>query len=248
MVMNMILDEGHSTDKVSSQINSGSNEVTGVARKFSLKEMLNYAGHGLNKAGYQWQRVANSGRKRVWIIEKDGQRTKVAVRTTQDRWFAFPRKNDGWKTLDEVGVESVVVAAVDDPDKPKNIEIYLFPVDAVRQCFNENYKARDEAGHAIVKVHQGRFGMWIALDRQNSGAAALVGSGLAQDFPAIAIVPVAGAGDKASLEHPLELDRPRGDYLPRTATIADVIFVARRRIAEISGMPFDKVSLELRIG
>ncbi len=219
-----------------------------MERKLSLREMVDHAGQGLEKAGYQWQRVQKTGRKRVWALEKDGKTTKAAVRTTQDRWFAFPRKGDRWKTLDEVGADAVVVAAVDNPDRPRSIEVYVFPADEVRQRFNANYQARGEAGHAIVTTHQGHFGMWIALDRQPAGSASSVGSGLAEDFPAVAVVPIAGTGDAESAEQPVVPDRPWGASMPRATTIAEVMVEARRRIAEISGMPFDKVSLELRIG
>ncbi|MEE8203873.1 MAG: hypothetical protein V3R74_08985 [Alphaproteobacteria bacterium] len=246
--MNVNVDKEPGIDTVLHARKSNTKEGIVVERKLSLREMLDHTGKGLDKAGYQWQRMPKTGRKRVWALEKDGKTTKAAVRTSQDRWFAFPRKGDGWKTLDQVGADAVVVAAVDDPDRPKNIEVYVFPADEVRRRFNENYQARGEAGHAIVTTHQGHFGMWIALDRQPAGSAASVGSGLAQDYPAVAVVPIAGAGDAGSAEHPVVPDRPRGAIMPRTTTIAEVIGEARRRIAEISGMPFDKVSLELRIG
>lgn len=219
-----------------------------MEQKLSLREMLQYAGLGLEKAGYQWRRVQKMGRKRVWMLEKDGEATKTAVRTSQDRWFAFPRKGDGWKTLDEVGADAVVVAAVDNPDRPRSVEVYVFPADEVRRRFNENYEARGEAGHAIVTTHQGNFGMWIALDRQPGGLAYAVGSGLAQDFPPVAVVSITGADDAQSVEESVVTERPRGASTPHATTIAEVIDEARRNIAEISGVPFDKVSLELRIG
>ena len=191
--MNTNVDLGRETDKVHRERKSNTKEGMDVERKLSLTKMLDHAGQGLDKAGYQSQRMQKIGRKRVWALEKDGKTTIAAVRTTQDRWFAFPRKGDGWKTLDEVGADAVVVAAVDDPDRPRNIEVYIFPADEVRQRFNENYQARGEAGHAIVATHQGHFGMWIALDRQPAGSASAVGSGLAEDYPAVAVVPMVGA-------------------------------------------------------
>ena len=246
--MNANIDIERSADKVHRKGKSNTKKGMEMERKLSLREMLDHAGQGLDKAGYQWRRMQKTGRKRVWALEKDGKTTIATVRTSQDRWFAFPRKDDGWKTLDEVGADVVVVAAVDNPDRPKNIEVYVFPADDVRKRFNENYQARGEAGHAIVATHQGHFGMWIALDRQPGGSANSVGSGLAQDYPAVAVVPIANAGDAESSEQPAVPDRPWGASTPRANTIAEVIDEARRRIAEISGMPFEKVGLELRIG
>lgn len=230
------------TDEVSDM-----KENTNMEQKLSLKEMLQYAGQGLEKAGYQWHRIQKMARKRVWMLEKGGEQTKAAVRTSQDRWFAFPRKGDGWKTLDEVGADAVVVAAVDNPDRPRNVEVYVFPAEEVRRRFDANYQARSDAGHAIVTTHKGSFGMWIGLDRQPEGSPHAVGSGLAQDFPPVAVVPIAGADATPLVEESLVTESPKGTSIAHATTIAEVIDEARRKIAEISGMPLDKVSLELRI-
>jgi hypothetical protein len=246
--MNTNVDIKSETGNVNFERKLDSKGVMDVKQKLSLREMLDYAGQGLEMAGIQWQRLPKTARKRVWELEKEGKTTKAAVRTTQDRWFAFPRKDDGWKTLDEVGADVVVVAAVDNPDRPKNIEVYVFPADEVRRRFDESYNAHAEAGHAIVTTHRGHFGMWIALDRQPAGSAASVGSGLADDYPPVAVVPIASAASAEALGQPVAPSRPLAASRPRAATIAEVIDEARRRIAEISGMPLDKVSLELRIG
>lgn len=246
--MNLRFDIRHKQYNVRSGEVSDTKEKMDVEQKLSLREMLQCAGQGLEKAGYQWQRIQKMGRKRVWMLEKDGEETRAAVRTSQDRWFAFPRKGDGWKTLDEVGADAVVVAAIDNPDRPRSVEVYVFPAEEVRRRFNENYRARGEAGHAIVTTHQGNFGMWIGLDRQPGGSPHAVGSGLADDFPPVAVVPIAGPNDTQSVGESVVTEHPEAGSMPRATTIAKVIEEARRQIAEISGMPFDKVSLELRIG
>ena len=75
------------------------------------------------------------GRSNVWEVEENGRQRRVSIRTTKDRWFAFPplQKGTKWKTLDDVDI--VVVAAVDDRDDPRNVEVYRFDAEEIRRRF-----------------------------------------------------------------------------------------------------------------
>ena len=72
----------------------------------------------------------------IYLRDYKDSRTQVAsVRTTRNRWFAFPPLDDGkrWKTLDNAKL--VLVSAVDDPAEPKNVDVYLFPAGEERKAF-----------------------------------------------------------------------------------------------------------------
>lgn len=197
----------------------------------------------LEEQGYELERVPGRGLSNIWTMSKDGQSEIASIRTTQDRWFAFPPLNNGenWKTLDDV--DTVVVAAVDDRDNPRNVEVYVFPADEVRNRFNAAYSARIEAGQTV----RNNFGMWVALDVDDRGIAASIGSGIREQFPPVAIYPVEGLGDNANprdsmAKHEAE---PVGDD-PRL-TIGDILSRARSDIAATAGVEVDAVNLDLKI-
>lgn len=196
--------------------------------------------------GFKMERVPKKGLANIWQMTKGGRTERVSIRTTRDRWFTFLPLGGGvnWKTLDEV--EVVLVAALDRKHAPRVIEVYMFPADEVRKRFNAAYKARKEAKHKINET----FGFWLALDRDTRPTATSVGSGLAEDFPPIAVYPIselralapeggpgsAGAvGDNAQSE----------EWQP--LTIAEAVDWARQQVARLAGVKTDAVKLDLKI-
>ncbi|WP_424579252.1 hypothetical protein [Bradyrhizobium sp. USDA 241] len=121
------------------------------------------------------------------MITKWGKTRKASIRTTRDRWFAFPPLENGkkWKTLDEVDV--VIVATVDDRHDPKNVEVYIFPAAEVRKRFDASYAARVAAGQTM----RDNFGMWVALDKKERNSPADVGSGIVDHYKPVAVIPIA---------------------------------------------------------
>ena len=144
--------------------------------------LVGAATRALRRAGLAPKRVPGRGRSNIWEVEEGGRHKRVSIRTTQDRWFAFPprKKATTWKTLDDVDI--VIVAAVDDHDDPRNVEVYRFDAEEVRERFNASYAARINAGQTV----RDDFGMWLSLDEDDRGLPASVGAGLATAYPPIA--------------------------------------------------------------
>ena len=86
--------------------------------------LVEAAKRALEEQGYSMERVPGRGLSNIWKVSKGGKTQVASIRTTQDRWFAFPPLNDGtkWKTLDDADI--VVVAAVDDRDDPTAVETF----------------------------------------------------------------------------------------------------------------------------
>ena len=203
--------------------------------------LVDAATRALAKTNAELKRIPGRGKSNVWEIEEGGQVKRVAVRTTQDRWFAFPPMENGtkWKTLSDVDV--VVVASVDDRDDPRRVEVYRFDADEVRKRFDESYAARTGAGQS----EPDGYGMWVALDKDRRGLPASVGSGIAAQYPPIATYPL----DQRKAEEPVAADEKGEDAVlgPEPETIATVMSFARARIAELSGVPEESVKLDCRI-
>lgn len=196
--------------------------------------------NALEAQGYKVQKVPGRGLSSIWTYENGEDKGRLAIRTSQDTWFAFPRHSGGWKTLDSV--DKVVVAAVDHQDAPENIEVYLFSADEVRKCFNASRKARIDAG-MIVKDD---YGMWIkinVIDHTNYPQG--VGSGLGDIYPAIATEPlsVETADDMSFLEDIEPLNAAAHDI-----SIVDILDAAKLSISQKLGVPKSHVVLEMRLG
>lgn len=195
---------------------------------------------GLREQGYNLRRLPGRGRSNVYEAELDGQKSRVSVRTTKDRYFAFPPIKDGtkWKTLDEADL--VVVATTNSRHNPQKVEVYLFDAAEVRERFDSSYKARIKAKR---KVRDG-FGMWLCLDRVDRGNPRDVGTGLGDDHPPIAVYSIdelisGDSGAPASIPGESHEDEP--------TTIAEVVNWTRQRIASLAGVETDAVKLDLKI-
>ncbi|WP_206077165.1 MULTISPECIES: hypothetical protein [Mesorhizobium] len=207
--------------------------------------MVDAAKKAAEAQGYSMTRVPGRGLSNIWNITKGGKTEMAAIRTTRDRYIAFPPLQGGakWKTLDDV--ETVIVATVDSKDDPENVEVYIFPAHDVRKRFNAHYAARSKEGQTI----KDNFGMWVGLDRDNRGIAASVGTGILDHYKRVAVYSISD----------LLADNPHGEagseepeHAPETvepglSTIAEVMAWARDRVAQLAGVQAEAVKLDLKI-
>lgn len=195
----------------------------------------------LAKTNAELRRLPGRGKSNVWEIEEGGEVKRVAIRTTQDRWFAFPPMENGskWKTLSDVDV--VIVASVDNRKDPRHVQVYRFDADEVRKRFKESHEARTEAGQS----EPDGYGMWVGLDEDHRRLPASVGSGIAAEHPPIATYPL----DQGAAKEPGPAGERDEGEVPGSEpeTIAAVMSFARARIAELSGVPEEAVKLDCRI-
>jgi hypothetical protein len=194
---------------------------------------------------YQLKRVPGRGGANMFEASKKGKLAqRVSIRTTRDRWFAFPPLKGGskWKTLDEADV--VVVAALDDPAAPKNIQVYSFPGDEVRARFDDAYKTRVKAGRKL----EDNFGMWVALDPQPDRTPHdAAGSGLAVKYPPLAVIPLEDVATSASEAEDVDDEPPSAREAAAPTTIRDVVAWARDQIAQIAGVRPEAVKLDVKV-
>ncbi|OYW45919.1 MAG: hypothetical protein B7Z08_04790 [Sphingomonadales bacterium 32-68-7] len=218
----------------------------------SWRLMVAAAIEGAKRDGYLMKRQPGRGLSNTYAMTKDGVTKVASVRTTRDRWVAFPPLNGGknWKTLDDA--EVVLVSAADDRENPQNVDVYLFPADEVRKRFDASYAARIQNGHMVPDD----YGMWVMLDKGDDGVVSQVGHGLAAAYPAIArfsideleadLAPKSQAmAQEASV--PAE-EGGQGDGVPELNTVADVLAFAREKIAALTGMPTEAIKLDLKMG
>lgn len=227
------------------------NRLKEMGQSVAWHLMVRGAIKGAEQAGYSLKRQPGRGLSNTYEMTKDGKTKVASVRTTQDRWIAFPplKKGTRWKTLDDV--ELVLVSAVDDRHNPQNVDVYLFPADEVRKRFDASYAARIEQGHTV----RDDYGMWVMLDKGDNEVPSQVGHSLALDYPAIAHFSIdeleaemakgSGNQDADAPVEPLDVAAPVEDDL---LTIADVLAFARKKIAALSGLPSEAINLDLKMG
>jgi hypothetical protein len=217
--------------------------------------MVSAALEGAKAMGYALKRQPGRGLSNTYEMTKDGKTQVASVRTTRDRWIAFPPLDGGakWKTLDDV--DMVLISAVDDRLNPQNVDVYLVPAAEVRKRFDASYAARIKEGHTV----RDDYGMWVMLDQGLDEVPTQVGHGLAVDYPAIArftIDALEAALDpqlrKMADETPVveeEAARPAVVVEgPKLETVADVLAFARSKIAALTGMPAEAIKLDLKMG
>jgi hypothetical protein len=211
---------------------------------------------GARQQGYTLQKQPGRGLSNTYSMTKGNEKKVASVRTTRDRWIAFPPMNGGlkWKTLDEVSW--VLVAAVDNKDNPQNVDVYLFPADEVRDRFNASYAARQAAEHTLPD----NYGMWVMLDQGDDAYPSQVGHSLAVDYPTIARftldelektispdVRKMADDDAPAFEEVAQRDAPEEN--PHALTnVAEVLTFAREKIAALTGMPSNAITLDLKMG
>lgn len=228
------------------------NRLKEMGEAASWRLMVSAALEGAKAAGYAMKRQPGRGLSNTYEMTRDGKTQIASVRTTRDRYIAFPPLDGGkkWKTLDTADV--VLVSAVTDPADPQGVDVYLFPGDEVRKRFNASYAARIENGHTV----RDDFGMWVMIDKGDDQIVSQIGHSLAVDYPAIAhyTLDELEAGVKpetrrmAAEAAPEPEDEVAVEAGPMLKTVADVLGFAREKIASLTGMPAEAIKLDLKIG
>ena len=200
------------------------NRLKEMGETASWRLMVSAAIEGAKKAGYTAKRQPGRGLSNTWELSAGGISKIASVRTTRDRYIAFPPLDGGkrWKTLDTVDL--VLVSAVDEPGDPQNVDVYLFPADDVRKRFDASHAARIENGHTV----RDDFGMWVMLDRGDDTLPGQVGHSLAVDYPAIAR---------------FSIDELEGQITPATEQAVKEATPE----PEVAGMSSDAIKLDLKI-
>lgn len=225
------------------------NRLKEMGESAAWQLMVGAARRGAEKEGYVLTRQPGRGLSNTWRMDKDGGSSIASIRTTRDRWVAFPPLEGGakWKTLDDV--QQVLVAAVDKPENPQNVDVYLFPADEVRRRFDASYAARMKAGHTV----RDNYGMWIKLDAGDPNVPSQVGAGLVDDYPAIAHFSLDELQeDQPPVDaaiHPdaTELEGVHESAAPALSTVGDVMAFARAQIAQLTNMTPEAIKLDLKI-
>ncbi|BAI95720.1 hypothetical protein Sj15T_00690 [Sphingobium sp. TA15] len=217
-----------------------------VARRI----MVGAAITAIEAQGYSLKRQPGRGLSAVYDAVKGNDKKVLSIRTTRDRWFAFPslKKATAWKTLDDSDLVSV--AAVDDVENPQAINVYLFPADEVRKRFDESRAARIANGHNV----KDDWGMWVMLDKGDDNVISQIGHSLAVDYPPIAtytLDELEGEADTVKAEAAVVVEEEieeEKETAVALKTVADVLAFAQERIAALTGMPVEGIKLDLKMG
>lgn len=226
------------------------NRLKEMGEAASWRLMVGAAVKGAKAAGYTMKRQPGRGLSNTYEMTRDGKTRIASVRTTRDRYIAFPPLNGGqnWKTLDNADL--VLVSAVNDPGNPQSIDVYLFPGDEVRNRFNAAYAARIENGHTV----RDDFGMWVMIDKGDDEIINQIGHSLALDYPAIAhyTIDELEAGAEPETKQTAIVAEAKAEVAtevrPTLKTVADVLAFAREKIASLTGMPLETIKLDLKMG
>jgi hypothetical protein len=194
-----------------------------IERRDRLKEI---AYETLAARGYVVERIGGAGKSSMRRLRKDGQQIVATIRTTQDRWFAFPRTSDdkGWLTLDNADV--VVVVSVDDKENPKFALVHMFDQADIKSRMDRAYKARMDANRSIPV---GR-GVWVSLYDDENGSPSFAGAGAGKASPPIAKVPLKKGELGAVPDAPDAPNSPQSGLQPLT------INEAKQRLAITFGV------------
>ncbi len=196
----------------------------------------------MEEAGYALSRVPGRGRSNVHRITRDGTTQVATIRTSRDRWIAYPPLEGGkrWKTLDDSDV--VFISAVDDRHNPRNIQVYQMPKDPVRKAFDDAYADKMKT----KKVVTNNFGMWISLDKID-GREDAAAAGLLKGIKPLATYPVTDLLEADSSGEADIVDDMGGEADAGPATIGEALAIARTQIAALAGVAPEAVKLELKI-
>lgn len=211
----------------------------GGPRKTRIRRLLVEAcTQALESEGWVVSRASGVGNSRIRRITKGGEDKLVAIRTSQDRWFGFPRTRDDarWSTLP--AVDAVAVASLD-PDEPAYTLVHLLDANDVKRRLDRAYAARRAAGHSIPP---GR-GVWIALyENEVPDQPRLVGAGAGLATKPIARLPLV-RGDTPMAMGIVQPVRPFSPAAAMRATTGDAddyepltIAEAKSRLARTLGV------------
>ena len=219
-----------------------SNTTWSSNRRVMIAEALKQ----LKELGYKTQRLPGRGLSATSSFEKEEKKGKLCIRTSTDRWFAFPSTGDGWKTLDDV--DTVIVVTVDHVDNPQNYQVYLFDAEEVTKRFNASRSGRIENGLVVRE----NFGMWVALDKFPDDYIQGIGSGIGEVHPCIFEFPIPD-------EHPNATSMVQKSLNPSTsveegsnadsadlefASLSDLSEFTKKAASAITGLSPDKIDIE----
>ena len=110
------------------------------------RRLLEIAIETLQAQGWTVERT--TGGASIRTIRKGGESYRISIRTSQDQWIAFPRREDdkAWVTLSSVDV--VVVVSVDDLRHPSAARVHWIEADKLRVRFDRAYMARKKAKYS----------------------------------------------------------------------------------------------------
>jgi hypothetical protein len=196
--------------------------VLGTPEKVELRARLFEIGiETLRKQGWKVEKRKGFGSS-VRFISKGGKTQSISIRTSQDKWIAFPRneQDSGWGTLS--GVDFVLAVSVDDRHNPKFAKVHMIGAKEMLDRFDRAYAARRAAGYTIPL---GR-GLWLPLYyADEKDPVTHVGGGAGLLHPPIAQVPLDPAAPESN-----EPKKGSGDDC--LLTIAE----AKRRLAMTLGV------------
>lgn len=227
------------------------NRLKEMGETASWRLMVSAALEGAKKLDYELKRQPGRGLSNTYAMTKDGVTQVASVRTTRDRYIAFPPLEGGrkWKTLDTADL--VLVSAVDNPADPQNVSVYLFPADEVKKRFDASYASRVSNGHTVRE----NFGMWVMLDAGDDNIASQVGHSLAIDYPPIAEFTIdeleSGVEPEVQImaaEAALDAEEEAASELTGLNTVAELLAFSREKIAILTGMPVEAIKLDIKIG
>src|SRR5262245_36789386 len=158
-------------------------------KKAIRRALIDAAFSVLKSKGWKVERVNGEVRGRVRRITLNGKSKLAAIRTSQDRWIAFPRTPDDKKWLTLSSVDVVVASVVDDPTNPRMAQVHMFDARDLEKRFDRTLAARRKVGH---QIEVGR-GLWLPVyEKHGDNPVYFVGGGIGVDSPAIATVPLVG--------------------------------------------------------
>ena len=195
------------------------------------------------------QPIKGSGGARLDALE-DGHPTRIMVRTSSDRWVGWMRSSHGeLKGLDDAAL--VVVAALDTPIKPREVEVYAFEPLAIREAFEANLAAREAKGLSESAP------LFVCLDKSDSDKPSAVSSDLKARALWSETVPLnAGeAVDEEIIEAKKPDDSVKGDVHKEVVATEDFgkmdiegfLQSVKAELAARLNVPAKSLSLELRL-
>jgi hypothetical protein len=221
--------------------------VSGTPKKRATRRGLFALGvQTLERKGWTVSRIPRGGKASLRLITKGAVSHKVSIRTSQDTWIAFPRKNDGtgWVTLDDV--DYVVAVSVNDRHNPTEAKVHMIPADEARARYDRAYSARKKAEHIM---HPGR-GIWLSLyDPDANDPVTHVGGGMGLAHEALAVLDLTKsslpAGGQDVDDEVAEVEDEDVAPGPPAAEPTLTISEAKRRLAETLGVPESAIKITI---
>jgi hypothetical protein len=201
----------------------------------------------LEKRGYSdVESLKGSGGARLIASEK-GEPTRIMVRTSSDRWVGWMRSLDGdLKGLDDADL--VVVAALDTPIKPREVEVYAFDPAEIRDAFQANLDARSAKGLGDTAP------IFVCLDKSDSDKPSAVSSDLKVKALWSQVVPL---GESKPVDEEINeakdraedaadaMGKPDADY--GKMDVEGFLLSVKAELAARLNVPAKSLSLELRL-